>query len=221
MGAKTDREKLDQYLSGLEDVERRLVPGVARPSGTCDATALKAQIDANGQNFPQRQALVYDLAATLLQCDLTRSIAIHMGENDYQFSGLGGIVGSANWHGASHDGDRTKVKQIEAYVAKGFSSFLAQLKKRDDGGATLLQRSAVVYMSDMAGTGDPHSPSGMSLLVAGQADGLYPRGTDSTKLRRLSLGGTIFDFWFTMLRDFGVDAASYGAGTKYRSEVRA
>ncbi len=213
----TDREKLEQYLSGIESIEARL-SGTA-PSVACDLSSLAARAsESDSYGFSDRQALVYDLSVAMLACDLTRVILIAGGDNDWEFNGTIPGLSVSNWHGASHD-HLDSFKAMETYTARGFSSFLSKLKSHDDLGASLLARSAVLYMTDMTRDDDPHRGEQMSYLLAGQADGLYRRGTDGAA-RVKTLDKDVYHLWLTMMQDFGLEASSYGLGSSSISELR-
>ncbi len=170
-----DREKLDEYLTAVRDLELRLQQSqgwAKRPKPKVDAEVPKDVTDRN--DAIARQRLLYDLVVLALQTDSTRTMT-------FQLSGLNAaplIPGVSNdWHNLSHHGkDPDKIKElklIEQAEFTVFNDFLSNLKRINENGRTLLDHTAVLFGSNL-GNASSHDWRNLPIIVAG---GGYKHGT--------------------------------------------
>lgn len=170
-----DREKLDEYLSAVRDLESRLQQSqgwATRPKPSVDAEVPKDITDRN--DAIARQRLLYDLIVLALQTDSTRTLT-------FQLSGLNApprIPGVSNdWHNLSHHGkDPDKIRElrlIEEAEFKVFGDFLANMKRIHENGQTLLDQTAILFGSNL-GNASSHDWRNLPIIVAG---GGYQHGT--------------------------------------------
>lgn len=162
-----DRQKLDEYLTAIRDVESRLQ--LAPTSGCGDATAPEA-----GLAFPEHTQAMLDIVALALQCDATRIVTYSMdygfGNKDFTFLG----AGRGRHHNLSHSGTTPEIldnhKAIVRWYMDQFAYFLTKLQAVDEGGTTLLDNS-VVYLGSDVGDGWSHSHVDLPNMVAGGGGG--------------------------------------------------
>ncbi len=163
-----DRQKLDEYLTAVRDLESRLQQSqgwVKRPKPKTDAQLPKDLVDRNDAIGKQR--MMNDLVVLALQTDSTRTIT-------FQLSGMNAvptIPGVKNdWHNLSHHGkDPEKIdelKVIEEAEFTAFNDFLTQLKGLEENGRSLLDHTAVLFGSNL-GNASSHDAHNIPILVAG------------------------------------------------------
>jgi hypothetical protein len=163
-----DREKLDEYFTSVREVEQRLVKAqdwARRPKPKVDA---RPPVDIpQATEVPARVRLMIDLIHLALQTDSTRLIT-------FALTGLNAVPVidgvSMDWHNASHHGqDPEKLAQlkiIELAQMKLFGELLTKLKSSQEQGSTLLDRTIVLFGSNL-GNASSHDNKNMPLIVAG------------------------------------------------------
>jgi len=163
-----DRQKLDEYLTAVRDLESRLQQSqgwATRPKPKVDAQPPKditEKLDAIG-----KQRLMYDMIVLALQTDSTRTIT-------FQLSGMNAapiVPGvSHDWHNLSHHGkDPDKIEElrlIEEAEFAAFNDFLTRLKAVKENGRSLLDHTAILYGSNL-GNASSHNWRNLPILVAG------------------------------------------------------
>jgi hypothetical protein len=163
-----DREKLDEYLTSVGELEGRLRESedwVRRPKPVVEAEPPKDVQDRN--DAIARQRLMNEMIVLALQTDSTRTVT-------FQLSGMNAvptIPGVKNdWHNLSHHGkDPEKIDElaiIEAAELEVFAEFLGKLKGVAEAGGSLLDRTAVLYGSNL-GNASSHDWRNLPILVAG------------------------------------------------------
>ncbi|MEM7143533.1 MAG: DUF1552 domain-containing protein [Verrucomicrobiota bacterium] len=197
-----DRDKLDQYLTSVREVERQLQMSqewLDRPKPKSPIDAVTDQERMHIEEMP----LFFELLTLALQTDSTRvaSFEIPMG---FQTSEL--EVGS--YHGLSHHGKESsrlqQLQVVEAYFMKQFNFLLDQLKE-----AQVFDDTLVVFGSGM-GNAHTHSNKNLPVLLAG--GGIRHRGhlvcpEEGHKQVPLS------NLWLSTLQWFGLETDTFGKST--------
>jgi hypothetical protein len=172
-----DRQRIEQYLANIREVERR-IQKVEERNASGEARELPAAPPGVPDSFDEHVKLMFDLQALALQGDMTRVFSFKMGRDAsgrvYPESGV-----DKPFHPASHHGDKEKnieeFFRINRYHVGLVPYFLEKLSSIEEGGATLLDKTMVIYGSPM---GDPnvHNHKRCPLFVAGGANGRLPGG---------------------------------------------
>jgi hypothetical protein len=171
-----DRGKLDQYLTGVREVEARIEqaerlgdaedPGVATPAGI-------------PTDYAEYIQLMFDVLILAFQTDSTRvatMLLAHDGSNrSFDHIGI-----SEGHHDLTHHQNRPdrieKVADIDAWYVGQFSRFLDKLRQaKDVDGNSLLSNSMIVYGSGNA-DGNRHTHDNLPLLLAGSGGGTLKPG---------------------------------------------
>lgn len=204
---KLDRQKLDEYLTSVREVERRI--GMA--GGWVDRPKPEVRMEqpADGP-FTQSLDDFYELTALAIQTDSTRVGVLEIpGVIDTQNLGLSG-----GYHGFSHHGKAEVLQRgllvIERFQTVAFARFLDRLASMQDAdGAPMLDRTMVLLGSGM-GNGSSHSNKDLPILLAG---GGFKHGEHKTypTERRVPL----CNLYTTMLQRFGleIDRFNKASGT--------
>ncbi|MGE4182007.1 MAG: DUF1552 domain-containing protein [Limisphaerales bacterium] len=163
-----DRQKLEEYLTAVRDLEGRLVQNEAwatRPKPKVNVpppSDIQSRTDTIG-----RMRLMQDLIVLALRTDSTRAVTLRL-------SGLNAVPEipgvSHDWHNLSHHGqDPAKIQElkvIELAEFRAFAEFLTKLKAADDGGVPLLSKTAVLFGSNL-GNASAHDSRNLPLVLAG------------------------------------------------------
>lgn len=163
-----DRQKLDQYFTSVRELEKDLVRGqewATRPKPKVDVPPPQDSDDRS--DIVGRTQLMCDLAALALETDSTRLITLAISGGD----GVPPIPGvMEGYHILSHHGrNPEKLAQIES-IERGqlavFASLLKRLKSHQENSESLLDRTMVLFGSNL-GSGNNHSTRNMPMLLAG------------------------------------------------------
>lgn len=191
-----DRQRLDEHLGHIDEVQRRLELAVIE----CEDTGRPAPT----ADMIQKTELMAELLAIALQCNQTRvfSFMLSSPASTHVFSNLGVPDGM---HKVCHDGHWNSVRDITHYQMQAFSVFLDRLSQRlDPLGHSLLDRSLVFGTSEY-GEGWQHSVAEMPVIFAGGANGALVRNTHVREAQ-----GNFSKAHVTMLRALGIDTPSFG-----------
>jgi len=208
LGAR-DKNKLDQYLDAVRDIERRIgkleeqsatmkMPVVERPAGIPDT-------------FEEHCKLMMDLQVIAMQADLTRVITFMMARegSNRSYPTIG--VHDGHHSMTHHQNDKVKIEKvvkINTYHAQMFAYYLEKLRSTPDGDGSLLDHSMIVYGSSIA-DGNLHTHVDLPVLLCGGGAGSvrggrhirYPKNTPMTNLL------------LTMMDKAGVPAEKIGDST--------
>ena len=164
-----DRQKLDQYLQSVRELEERLVKAEAwenKPKPVVDVE-MPVDIKDPSELIPRTQ-LMLNMARLAFQTDSTRVITLVIDENTNPKVNLPGV--SEGHHSLTHHGQREKsvsqLKIIEAAQMELLGSFLADLKGVQEGERHLLDRTMVLYGSNL-GDANSHDNHNMPMILAG------------------------------------------------------
>jgi hypothetical protein len=198
----TDQQKLDQYMTGVYEVEEKIKKSQTGPA--CDIID-KPPSDLG---YPEHVLVMSDLMVLALQCDATRVITFMLGNagsnRSYDFIGVSG-----GHHEISHHQDQQanfdKLTQIDIWEMQQFAYLLEKMDAIDEGeGVTLLDNSAV-YLSSEIEDGNSHSHFNMPVLLAGTAGGTLKSG------RHVSYqDSSVGQLYVSMLNAVGVEATAFG-----------
>lgn len=191
-----DRNRLDEHLEHLYEVQRRLDLGAI----SCETPTRPG---TSGDLHTQTRTMA-ELLALGLSCNLTRvfSFMLTSPATTHVFSNLGATAGL---HKTCHDGIWQKVREITTHQMEAFALFLDVLDSHTDPtGATLLDR-ALVYGTSEYGEGWKHSVKEFPVLLAGGADGGLNRG-----IHVREADGNLSKAHVTLFRALGLETESYG-----------
>lgn len=206
----TDQQKLQEYFSAIRDLEGELSRSeqwVRKPKPVVEAEPARDVTDK--QDITARQRVMYDLMALALQTDSTRVVTYMQGALNSPPSNIQGVKN--DWHALSHHGrDETKIAELklieEAQLAE-FNRFLGKLSAFQEGGESLLTRTAVLFGSNL-GNASSHNCTNLPIIVAG---GGYRHGSylahDKDNNTPLS------NLFVSLAQRMGVEADSFGSST--------
>ena len=166
----SDRRKVDEYLSSIREVERRIQLAekdlTDLPDGLEKPTGIPVTYD-------EYAALMFDLQVLALQADLTRVVTMMMGrEGSMRTYPEIGVPDPH--HPLTHHRDTPewieKVTQVNTFHMGLFAKFIEKLQATPDGDGTLLDHSTVVYGSGIA-DGNRHTHSDLPVLLIGGGGG--------------------------------------------------
>jgi len=187
-----DHRKLDEYLSAVRDVERRIERAAAE-AGTPRIAPSGATPPPKGvpKDFTDHVKLMNDLLVLAFQTDSTR-VVTHVFANESSGRGYPWIGVPEGHHDLSHHaGDKNKqdkIRVINRFHVSMLADLLTKLQSVKEGEGTLLDHSLIVYGSGNS-DGNAHNHDNLPILLAGKGGNIlggrhvrYPRETPLTNL---------------------------------------
>jgi len=200
----TDQRKLDEYLSGVRDIERRIEAAEKTPAEPTDFER-PAGVPPN---FGEHAKLMFDLMALALQTDATRvaTFLVAREGSTHSYREIG--ILDAHHPLTHHRNDPAmieKVAQINGYHVELFASFLKRLKETPDGDGTLLDHTMVLYGSGLS-DGNKHQHDDLPVLLAGRGCGTFKPGRHV----RVAKETPMANLFLSMLDGVGVNVEKLG-----------
>jgi len=166
-----DRSRLEQYFTSVRDLEHRLqesrewerkpkpVVNVAAPAELTDPALYMDKLKA-----------MYDLARLAFETDSTRAITLMLNSVATPVITLRGEVITDSYHNLSHHGKAdeklTQLKVLDEWHMKLLNNLFNDLKAASEGGESLLDRTMILYGSNL-GDANAHSTVNLPTLFAG------------------------------------------------------
>jgi hypothetical protein len=205
---RNDQQKLDQYLTGVREIERRVEKSESL------GAVIDPGVPAPGEprTYDEHIRLMMDMMVLAFQTDSTRIstfLLAHDGSNR-SFKEIG--VSSGHHNLSHHKGNAENLEQIQKidqfYITQ-LAYFLKRMKETEDvDGNSLLHNSMIVYGSGIS-DGNRHNHNDLPVIVAGGGGGAFNPG------RHVDLGEEVplSNLYVRMLNEFGVPTKSFGDST--------
>ena len=210
---KSDREKMDQYLTSLSEVEARLIAAekwVDIPLKKQDYSHLDLTVTSKSEPKDYYRTM-FDLVALAFDADITRSIAFMLNRED----GMGisdtfplklGL--SKTHHQLSHAQDKDGQLQFAKYdrfLSTQIAHFLGQLTEYQDKSGPVLDNTIVLFGS---GASTTHYSKNLPTLIAGGGNmglkhGVYWRDGDTQ----------MSNVYLSILHSMGIQERSFADST--------
>jgi hypothetical protein len=206
----SDKQRMEQYLDGVREIERRIQKIEARNTSG-EARELPSAPAGVPDSFDEHVKLMFDLQALAFQADVTRVFSFKMGRDAssrvYPESGI-----TKGFHPASHHGNKPsnllEFAQINRYHVSLLPYFLERLQSLQDGDASLLDRTAIIYGSPMA-DGNIHNHKRCPLIVLGGANGRLPGNVHLKAPAGTPMANVMLD----VMHKVGIDGDQFGDST--------
>lgn len=206
----SDREKLDQYFSSVRELEQRLTKAEEwerHPKPKVNATPPEDVTDRTA--LVERSRLMFKMARLALETDSTRIITLIIDQNANPKVNLPGV--SEGHHSLTHHGHREEsvgqLRLIESAQMKIFGELLGDLKGVREDSLTLLDRTMVLYGSNL-GNANSHDNKNMPMILAG---GGFKHGQCLTFDRKNNY--PLSNLYVSMLQRLGVETDTFASGT--------
>ena len=211
VGAR-DRSRLEQYFSSVRDLEHRLQESrgwANKPKPTVKASP---PIDpASPAQYMAKVKNMYDLARLAFETDSTRAVTLMLNSVGTPVVQIAGETITDSYHNLSHHGlaqeKLTQLKVIDEWQMKLLAELFAGLKSVKEADGTLLDRTMVLYGTNL-GDANAHSTTNLPTLFAG---GGFRHGQHLAFDR--SRNYPLPNLFVSMLQRMGIEEASFGPST--------
>jgi hypothetical protein len=201
--SSTDKAKLDEYLTSVRDVEKRIermrvdkskAEDRARNNGK-PVFAMERPANGLPEDFREHTRLMCDIIAMAFQTDKTRIASLILARDlsslIYPFLD----VNQAH-HGASHNDTSEGYERIVRFHLSQMAYLCQKLDQMPEGESSVLDNSCIMFMSNMF-SGTKHDNKKVPIITAGGLGGALQTGRtldylnagdDNRKLSSLYLG---------------------------------
>jgi len=217
--SKSDKQKLDEYLDSVREVERRIESAGKR--GELQGwrpSLLEPDMDRPGDGIPQdigeHMRLMCDILVLAFRTDTTRICTLKL-NNDHsslRFSNLG--IDYMIHHLLSHQESEDWLR-VNQFFVEQLAYIAARLDEVQEGERTALDNTVLMFCSSMLTGG--HIATELPVVLVGGAGGrletgrvLDFRGEDNRKMCSLYL---------SLMDKFGVQLDTFGDSTQRLAEV--
>jgi len=213
-GSSGDRVRLDEYFESVRSVEQRLQAQLRPQKRWINQGKFPLERPGPGipASRPEHMRLMMDIMILALWSDTTRIGAFMTADaqTNEDFSFLPGVKGGM--HTLSHHAEEpVRKQQYETCVTwhvEQVAYFLNKLKSLDEGGASLLDNSMVMFGCGIK-CGNLHLEHNLPIAVAGRGKGTLRPG----RRLRFAPETPLCNLYLSMLERMGINEPSFGDST--------
>lgn len=207
-----DQDRLEQYFDGVRDLERRLASGKQwelkpKPKAPCPPP----QDVASPAEYMEKTRLMYDMARLAFESDSTRCVTLMLDSVNSPVLEIEGAKISEGYHNLSHHGKSpaklAQLRAIDQWHMKLLAGLFDGLKSVQEGGTALLDRTMVLYGSNL-GNASTHVTTNLPILFAG---GGFRHGQHLAFDRERNY--PLPNLFVSMLQQMGIEADRFASST--------
>jgi hypothetical protein len=170
VGAR-DRGRLEQYFTSVRELEHRLQESREWERKPKPVVSVAPPADlTNPAQYMDKVKAMYDLARLAFETDSTRAITLMLNSVATPVVVIPGATITDSYHNLSHHGKaQEKLAQLEVldeFHMKLLARLFGDLKSVNEGGESLLDRTMILYGSNL-GDANAHSTINLPTLFAG------------------------------------------------------
>jgi hypothetical protein len=204
----SDRTRLDQYLTDVREIERRIQRAGQQMSDDLPVPAAPTGVPSDVEEHIK---LMFDLQVLAWQADITRVstllLAKELSNAVYPKSGIRDAFHILSHH-SNIQQNKDKFAVLNMYHVALFAYFLDKLQSTPDGDGTLLDHSLVLYGSGMS-DGNQHNHTDLPVILAGGASGKLKGGRHIRNPKNTPMANLLV----SILEMFDVEADKFGDST--------
>lgn len=166
-----DRDRLDQYFTSVRDLEQRMQMSKEWENKPKPKVSAPMPLDpASPKAYMDKVKLMYDMARLAFETDSTRSISLLLDSVNSPAIEFGDVKTTDGYHNLSHHGKSkeklAQLKAIDEWHMKLLAELFSELKAVKEEGEPLLDRTMIVYGSNL-GNANTHVTTNLPVLFAG------------------------------------------------------
>ena len=211
-----DKSKLDEYLTSVREVEKR-VEGMRKGKDQADAAAkakntVAAAMDrpANGlpEDLREHARLMCDIIAIAFQTNQTRVASLIISRDlsamYYPFLDV-----EDGHHAASHENNSAGYERISRFHVSQYAYLASKLDGMREGDGTVLDHSCLMFLSNMW-IGRRHDNSRLPLVLAGGLGGTLETGRTLNYLDAGEDHRQMCSLYLSLMDRFGIELEQFG-----------
>ena len=211
----SDKAKLDEYLTSVREVEKRVSAVKKETGGAKDKPGAKFSMKRPDNGLPEdireHMRLMCDIIAIAFQTDKSRVATLLMCRD------LSGLfypfldVRSAH-HPASHDENSDGYERITRFYVGHLAYLAGKLADMEEGDTTVLDNSCLMFVSNMW-AGSQHDSSKLPVLTVGGLGGKLETGRVLDYLGKPDADRRLCGLYLGIMNRMGVKADKFGDAT--------
>jgi hypothetical protein len=213
--SNTDKSKLDEYLTSVREVEKR-VEGMRKSKDSAEETAggktplLAMERPANGlpEDLREHSKLMCDIIAIAFQTDKTRVASLIISRDlsamYYPFLGV-----NQGHHGASHNNNSEGYEAISRWHMSQFAYLATKLDSMPEGDGTVLDNSCLMFLSSLF-VGRTHDNNRLPVVLAGGLGGALKTGRSLSYLGEPAENRKMCSLYLSLMDRMGVKLDHFG-----------
>jgi hypothetical protein len=213
--SSTDRAKLDEYLTSVREVEKRIertrASRRAQSKGDRNAPTMGRPPNGLPEDIREHMRLMCDIVALAFQTDKTRVATLLLCRDlsglFYPFLGV-----RAAHHPSSHDDNSDAYEKITRYYVSQLADLADRLVKMPEGDTTVLDNSCLMFISNLW-SGTSHNSSKVPVLLVGGLGGKLATGRVLDYTGRGDDNRKLCSLYLSLMNRMGLDAKRFGDAT--------
>jgi hypothetical protein len=211
-----DNSRLDEYLTSVREVEKR-VEGMRKAQNKAeDAAKQKSrpvstmERPANGlpEDLREHARLMCDLIAIAFQTDKTRVASLII-SRDLSAMYYPFLEVREGHHGASHNNNSDAYERITRFHVSQYAYIASKLDAMPEGNGTVLDNSCLMFISNLW-IGRTHNNSRLPLVLAGGLGGTLQTGRTLDYVNAGDENRKICSLYLSLMDRFGIKLDRFG-----------
>jgi hypothetical protein len=207
LAGPSEQAKLDQHLTALRELERKLPSTTAGGAGgglaSSPGTSCAAPTASQGGDIRATSAAFNDIAFQAINCDLARIVAMQWLSSGDHLPRFGFLGLKQDHHAMEHSMNGAEYIKAQLWILDQMAAFVKMLKATPEGNGSMLDNS-IVYLASEMGNGTHILSPALSTII-GKAGGQFRTG------RRIDAGNrNINDVLLTVVKTMGLNATVVG-----------
>ena len=216
----SDRGKLDEFMTSVREVEKRVqmmrkgMDDAKDAAKTKNTSVAAMERPANGlpEDLREHAKLMCDIIAIAFQTNKTRVASLIISRDlsamYYPFLDV-----KEGHHAASHDNASDSYERIARFHVSQYAYLAQKLDSMKEGDGTVLDNSCIMFLSNMF-VGRKHDNSRLPLVLAGGLGGSLQTGRSLNYLSEGEDKRKMCSLYLSLMDRFGVKLDKFGDATE-------
>lgn len=217
--SSTDKSKLDEYLTSVREVEKRVEGMRKSKDGAEDAAkaknAVAAAMDRPANGLPEdlrdHARLMCDIIAIAFQTNRTKVASLII-SRDLSAMYYPFLEVKEGHHAASHANNNDGYERIARFHVSQFAYLATKLDSMKEGNGTVLDNTCLMFLSNLW-IGRKHDNFRLPLVLAGGLGGTLETGRALNYLKESEDKRKMCSLYLSLMDRFGVKLDQFGDAT--------
>jgi len=212
----TDRGKLDEFMTSVREIERRMEvmrkgqSAAAETASLKNASLMTMDRPVNGlpEDLREHAKMMCDIIAIAFQTNKTRVASLIISRDlsamYYPFLDV-----KDGHHSASHDNTSEGYERITRFHVEQYAYLASRLDSMKEGEGTVLDNSCLMFLSNMW-IGRKHDNSRLPLVLAGGLGGTLETGRSLNYLKESEDKRKMCSLYLSLMDRYGMKTEAFG-----------
>jgi hypothetical protein len=215
--SSTDKGKLDEYLTSVREVEKR-VESMRKDKATADDaakgrnTVAVARMDRPSNGLPEdlreHSRMMCDIIALAFQTNKTR-VASFIISHDLSAMYYPFLNVKDGHHSASHNNNSDDYERISRFHVEQYAYLASKLDSMKEGDGTVLDNTCLMFLSNMW-IGRKHDNFRLPVVLAGGLGGTLETGRTLNYLKDIENNRKMCSLYLSLMDRYGVKLDQFG-----------